>query len=146
MSTRITLSATGGPLKGREFVFPIRMVVAVGRAEGCLLRVQGDGSDLTASRRHCLLDIDPPSVRVRDLGSLNGTFVNGQRIGRRPMGTPPDEAIPPDRELVELHDGDWLGVGGSEFRVGIRCDPDDVPPGAASEDNTVGSVAVAGCP
>jgi len=30
-----------------------------------------------------LLDINPPDIRVRDFGSKNGTFVNGEKIGQR---------------------------------------------------------------
>lgn len=75
---------------------------------------------MTVSRRHCLLDIAPPTVRVRDLGSLNGTFVNGRIIGQRKEGTPPGEAASDDLEGVELHDGDRLVVGDSEFRIDIR--------------------------
>ncbi|HEX6314225.1 MAG TPA: FHA domain-containing protein, partial [Gemmatimonadaceae bacterium] len=36
--------------------------------------------DPTVSRRHAELTIEPNSVQVRDLGSSNGTFVNGSRI------------------------------------------------------------------
>src|SRR5262245_26040540 len=94
MAARITLTAIAGPLRGHEFAFTDRMLCTVGRADGCLVRIRGDDADLTASRRHCLLDIEPPAVRVRDLGSLNGTFVNGRRIGGREKGTPPPDEIP----------------------------------------------------
>src|SRR5262245_11896802 len=124
MSARITLTATGGPCQGREFAFTGRTICTVGRSDDCLLRIRGDASNLTVSRRHCLLDIDPPAVRVHDLGSLNGTFVNGRKIGQREKGTPPWEATPADLEGVELYDGDRLAVGGSEFLVGIQCIPD----------------------
>ena len=36
--------------------------------------------DPTVSRRHAELTIEPESVLVRDLGSSNGTFVNGTRV------------------------------------------------------------------
>jgi pSer/pThr/pTyr-binding forkhead associated (FHA) protein len=67
-------------------------------------------------------------VRVRDLGSLNGTFVNGRTIGQREKGTPPWEAAPADLEGVELHDGDRLIVGSSEFLVGVQRSPDEGAP------------------
>jgi pSer/pThr/pTyr-binding forkhead associated (FHA) protein len=129
MSARITVTAIGGPCKGREFVFTSCTRCTVGRSDDCLLRIQGDGSNLTVSRRHCLLDIDPPTVRVRDLGSLNGTFVNARKIGQRQKGTPPWEAVPAELDGVELHDGDRLVVGSSEFLIDIQnpapeCEPD----------------------
>jgi adenylate cyclase len=36
--------------------------------------------DPTVSRRHAELTIEPETVLVRDLGSSNGTFVNGTRV------------------------------------------------------------------
>ncbi|MDF0552306.1 FHA domain-containing protein [Kamptonema sp. UHCC 0994] len=45
----------------------------------------------TISRYHCLLDINPPDIRVRDFGSKNGTFVNGKKIGQRQANQTPEE-------------------------------------------------------
>jgi pSer/pThr/pTyr-binding forkhead associated (FHA) protein len=118
MFTRVTLTATEGPLKGEEFSFRDHTVCTVGRAPDCLLRLPGS-ADLMASRRHCVLAIDPPTVRIRDLGSRNGTFVNGVKIGQRyedPFG-PPYFATP--HEWV-LHDGDCIRVGESIFVLTIR--------------------------
>ena len=120
MSARITLTATAGALAGLEFVFNDWTVCTIGRSPDCLICVQGEG-DLTASRRHCLLTVDPPFVRVRDLGSLNGTFLNGRRIGQRGKGTPSREALPVELEAVELHDGDLLSVGNNAFLVRVEC-------------------------
>ena len=48
----------------------------LGRGPECRIRV---GSK-RVSRQHCLLRIHGPKVRVRDLGSTNGTLVNGTLI------------------------------------------------------------------
>jgi pSer/pThr/pTyr-binding forkhead associated (FHA) protein len=121
MSARITLLATAGPLKGQEFAFSFPASFAVGRSDDCLLRIHGDRTDRTASRRHCRLDIDPPHLRVRDLGSLNGTFVNGRMIGNRVTDLPPIPARANTQE-VELHDGDRLALGSTELLVSIERD------------------------
>ncbi len=42
------------------------------------------------SRRHAALEVAGPEVRIRDLGSTNGTFVNGVRIDRPTVLRPGD--------------------------------------------------------
>jgi pSer/pThr/pTyr-binding forkhead associated (FHA) protein len=37
-------------------------------------------NDITVSRSHAVLDMNGSSVEIRDTGSLNGTFVNGNYI------------------------------------------------------------------
>jgi serine/threonine-protein kinase len=119
MSASVTVTAIGGPYIGRKFAFTIPMICTVGRSGDCLLRIPGGTGSLDVSRHHCRLDIDPPVIRVRDLGSLNGTFVNERKIGQRDKNTPPWEAIPADG--VELHDGDRLVVGSSQFVIDIQA-------------------------
>jgi len=48
----------------------------IGRGSSSNLRI---GSD-KVSRKHCLLTITDNGVMLRDLGSMNGTFVNGYRL------------------------------------------------------------------
>src|SRR3954464_13626106 len=48
----------------------------VGRAPTCDVPV----FDPTVSRRHAELSLAPGGVKVTDLGSANGTFVNGEKI------------------------------------------------------------------
>ncbi len=43
--------------------------------------------DVTVSRRHALLRIDDEGVAVGDNGSLNGTYVNGERVEERHLAT-----------------------------------------------------------
>src|SRR5262249_25390810 len=48
----------------------------VGRAVECDVVID----DTSVSRRHAELQVAPPGLDVRDLGSRNGTFVDGTRI------------------------------------------------------------------
>jgi pSer/pThr/pTyr-binding forkhead associated (FHA) protein len=53
-----------------------RAVVVVGRHRRCDVRVASP----RVSRRHCCLALDRDGVLVRDLGSTNGTRINGRRV------------------------------------------------------------------
>jgi predicted component of type VI protein secretion system len=75
MAMRLILRGVAGVLKAQEFVFTEHG--PVGRSRDCSLRLP----DETVSR-HCRLDLDTQGASVQDLGSLNGTFVNGQLVGR----------------------------------------------------------------
>ncbi|MEN1678853.1 MAG: FHA domain-containing protein [Planctomycetota bacterium] len=90
MKLKVLAGAKSGaeiPLKKHKFV--------IGRASDCTLRA---GSD-AISRRHCVLLRTEQGVTVQDLGSRNGTFVNGANIeGETP-----------------LRHGDELKVGPLEF-------------------------------
>ena len=93
MPARVTLRVTEGKLRGDEFAFDGRATCLIGRAPDCRPRLPDDPAHRTISRHHCLLDINPPDVRVRDFGSLNGTYVNGEKIGgREPHQTPEEGA------------------------------------------------------
>jgi adenylate cyclase len=48
----------------------------VGRTDDCDLPI----ADPTVSRRHAELDLTEGGLRLRDLGSTNGTFVDGRRV------------------------------------------------------------------
>lgn len=81
MSAKVILTITKGNLKGQKFEFDSRTTCIIGRADDCYPKIPDDEYHRTISRYHCLLDINPPNIRVRDFGSKNGTFVNGQKIG-----------------------------------------------------------------
>jgi pSer/pThr/pTyr-binding forkhead associated (FHA) protein len=130
MATRLTLQEMrGGRLQGVKYVLDAPAVCKVGRAEECELRMPGGWEYLDVSRRHCLVEVRPSGVRVRDLGSRNGTFVNGTGVGKRDVRTL-CEASPPEMPEYELRDGDELQVGGTVFRVSLSygvADPDRTP-------------------
>lgn len=72
------LVVLAGPDKGKVKRFSgVRMVI--GRTSGCTLHL----SDSSVSRRHLELVQGSNGVMLRDLGSGNGTKVNGERITER---------------------------------------------------------------
>ena len=72
-------------------------VTTVGRQDDCQLRIASS----QVSRRHCQLFEHKGFLLVKDLGSSNGTFVNGKRIA--------------EQRVLEV--GDELGIGPVKFRV-----------------------------
>jgi len=61
---------------GRKSFSVTRDIVVVGRREDCDLRIPlGE-----VSRKHCRFVKDGDALRVEDLGSSNGTFLNGERV------------------------------------------------------------------
>lgn len=83
MGSSVVLTVLSGPLQGAHFRFDGLFLCVLGRAEDCTLVFPSIGEYLSISRRHCSLTIDPPVVRLTDLGSRNGTFVNGRKVGQR---------------------------------------------------------------
>ena len=125
MHSRVTLSVAAGELDEDEFVFEEPVQCVIGRAYDCDIQIPMDDEHGFVSRHHCLLDIHPPIVHVRDLGSLNGTYVNGRVIGRRKPGVPVLDYVfrpSPDRRLS---DGDEIKIGETVFRVGIVENTDE---------------------
>jgi serine/threonine-protein kinase len=104
---RVTLTLTGdGP--DRQFVFTERTTCTIGRDDNCHPHFPTDERHRSISRHHCLLDINPPDVCVRDLGSLGGTYVNGELLDKRPEGMDRDEALRQRFRQRDLGDGDEL--------------------------------------
>ncbi len=70
----VSLSVISGPMKGQLFRLSTPRVV-VGRS----------GADVTIadpeiSRQHCAIEVRGPKALLVDLGTTNGTYVDGQRI------------------------------------------------------------------
>jgi serine/threonine protein kinase len=78
MPPKVTLTITKGSLSGETISFDQKESLILGRLKDCHIVF----SDSTVSRHHCLLEIDPPSVTVKDLGSTRGTSLNGKRVNR----------------------------------------------------------------
>ena len=78
------------------FRLPPGSVKTIGRSTGAEFIVDAP----LVSRLHCQLAATGDSLHVKDLGSTNGTFVNGKRI-----------------RAARLADGDRLSVGKLELVV-----------------------------
>ena len=69
------LKVIGGKQDGKLISLAVRRFL-VGREQDCQLRPNND----QVSRHHCVFANDDYTIRLRDLGSTNGTFVNGERV------------------------------------------------------------------
>ncbi len=77
----------------------------IGRGEGCQLRPNSD----LVSREHAEFEVGTDSVFVRDLGSRNGTEVNGKKLVPNAAQT--------------LKNGDLIKVGTLTFAISIEGAP-----------------------
>src|SRR5260370_40559141 len=80
MVTAVRLTVVTGPHKNRRFCFCGPTRCQVGRALDCFVQFSGTERDHLISRYHCQLNVDPPCIRVEDLGSKNRTYVNGRAV------------------------------------------------------------------
>ncbi|MCS6874793.1 MAG: serine/threonine-protein kinase [Pyrinomonadaceae bacterium] len=74
---KVVLRVIEGPHRGKAFTFDQPDTFLIGRSETAHLCLPDDPY---FSRHHCLLEISPPQVFLRDLDSTNGTYVNGERV------------------------------------------------------------------
>lgn len=93
------LKILGGKHQGKLISLNTKKFL-VGREQDCHLRPNSE----LVSRHHCVFSIDDFSVRLRDLGSTNGTMVNGENI----------------RGEIHLKAGDRITIGKLELEMVIR--------------------------
>jgi len=117
---RVTLRVLEGPYRGREFTFDHHDTFLIGRSENAHLYLP---DDRFFSRHHCLLEIAPPRCFLRDLGSTNGTFVNGQKVAE-----------------VFLRNGDRIQGGQTVLEVEVAADATETD--LAESPTLAGSVMV----
>ena len=86
-------------LDGHADISLDRAVVVVGRHHRCDVRIPSP----RVSRRHCCLTPDRDGVLVRDLGSTNGTRINGERVAEGVLRPGDQLAIAHCRFQLEGH-------------------------------------------
>jgi FHA domain len=87
-----------GP-SGVEKAFPMRAIsVTIGRSDQCDISVK----DSSMSGRHAEISKINGEIRVKDMGSANGIWLNGERV-----------------DDVELFDGDVLRLGQTSIRIDV---------------------------
>lgn len=79
--------------------------IVVGRGADCAITVDDD----QVSREHAMFRVDGDRVTIRDLGSRNGTFVNGAAV----VGD------------IELSDDDLVAIGRARLAVRRNWSPPD---------------------
>jgi pSer/pThr/pTyr-binding forkhead associated (FHA) protein len=119
MGHQVILTVKNGRCAGQQYEFAEPKSYTIGRSADCDVPLPNDYEYLTVSRRHCVVDFDPPKIQVRDAGSRNGTQLNGMQIGRPSTWHLDEEQASPTPHVYELHHGDELDVGGIRFQVDI---------------------------
>jgi eukaryotic-like serine/threonine-protein kinase len=119
MSNTVHISVTAGPMKGKAFSFEEHDTFLFGRLEECHCCLTDDGQ---VSRRHFIIEVNPPDARIRDFGSLNGTYVNEKKIGSREKGESPEQGQKRKYPEVDLKNGDVIKVGQTEMTVKITAE------------------------
>jgi pSer/pThr/pTyr-binding forkhead associated (FHA) protein len=127
MFERVILRVTEGLLKGKEFVLENGTDCILGRAQDCSPCLFDPL--FKTSRHHCRIKVSAPAVCIQDLGSRNGTYVNGEMIGKRGKKQTFEEALQEEHVEHLLWQGDKLRIGDNLFRVEL----DPPPPCAESE-------------
>ena len=90
----------------QAFSLPSNITI-IGRRHDCDLCIPL----MPVSRRHCQLSQNKEALKIRDLDSRNGTFLNGKRI---------------DEET--LKGGDYIKIGPLTFLLQIDGEPEEIVP------------------
>jgi len=91
-------TVVSGPEPGRVYKLRLGAKTVIGRDSCCEVVLLDDNE---ISGRHCELTRNGTRIEVADLGSMNGTLLNGARVVAR----------------QRIEDGDLIRVGRTEFRV-----------------------------
>jgi pSer/pThr/pTyr-binding forkhead associated (FHA) protein len=93
---------------GTQRTFPLSSEITIlGRRHDCDLRIPLK----LVSRRHCQLSKNNDDLKIRDLNSRGGTFLNGKKV---------NEGV--------VHAGDYIRIGPLTFQLQIDGKPEKASP------------------
>ena len=117
-SKAYALKFISGKYQGGEFPLKTEKQIVIGRSSELDMVLVED----MVSRKHAKITVQPGRITIEDLGSTNGTFVNGQRV---------DE--------LELKEGDRILIGTSILKLVLQAELLDMVQ-LVLEQGTVGGV------
>ncbi len=92
------LTIVRGPSAGERFILDIPEVT-IGRDPKCEVFL----NDRTVSRRHAHLSLQDGRARIEDLGSLNGTWVDGAIVSQSDLHSGSTIQIGTFKMILNLH-------------------------------------------
>lgn len=106
--------------KGVRKVFPlVAAVTTLGRQADCNLQIPLS----EISRQHCQLKVEGGKIIVKDLGSANGTVVNGQKISQQELKPGDLIALTDTVKFLIQIDGKPANIDESKFRQTSVAEP-----------------------
>ena len=116
---KLVLEVVAGPHAGLRFAFDRHDTFLVGRAPKAHLCLPDDRH---FSRHHFLLEFNPPRCYLRDLGSRNGTLVNGGRVKEALLKDGDRVITGPFESVRGMYEGDVVNTGpqGAQGAQGAR--------------------------
>ncbi len=104
----VVLKVVAGPHSGKDYIFTRHSTFVVGRSPEANFPVP---DDKFLSRDHFLIEFNPPICYLKDMGSTNGTRVNGQIVTE-----------------VRLRSGDTISAGKSTFVIQVDSTREQLAP------------------
>ena len=101
----VKLSVVEGPHKGQHFDLSGHDTFLFGRSKHA--HFQLPPADKYFSRIHFMVEANYPNCRLTDMGSHNGTYVNGKRV----------------YSSLDLHEGDQIKAGHTVFSLTLSSAP-----------------------
>lgn len=118
MGAKVTIDVSNTQGRKRIFSYEEHDTFMVGRMSDCHLCIEDDNY---LSRHHFIMEVNPPNVRLQDLGSLNGTYVNNKKVGGRDVNETPEQALARYKfPWVDLKNGDVITTGDTRFNIMIQ--------------------------